>query len=698
MHKISLYIADKKVDLDEQSLIQWNYTAEELENPTIVVNSFSQQVTLRGTENNNAIFGDLFRADRLTNYNPAYHTGIHFDCLRRTPFTIYNELSEVLVSGYCKLDQVDQDNADVSYKITLYGGLGDFFYSLMYTSTGSKKTLADLDWNGVNPRTTTINFNKDYIAARWAELANGTPGSFLNFCPAYNGYPTEDFDANKALVGAGDWENIPDSRQEGESGNYTQYGPMAGTNNTILVNMQNKHNEWEMRDLRTYLQRPCVSIAAFLDAISEPANNGGYSVNIDQHTMQSDYIEQGWITMPLISRKDLNLSNLTLCTFLNGSETPADYLISLAKTLGMVFQVNSKTKEVTITFRSDAYNFGTTIDINDRIDRASTISKTPFLLTSKWYEMKNTMYGELADKYEDTIGRVFGSFKIDTGYEFDVAVKDLQEKNVYKGALDVQESSPLYVEYTSQEEEQGHQYTAHWFGAAYSEDCKYLLYSTGGDSRDFNIAKYTLADVSMDDSHYDYLDYNCKLQLHGEEGKAQDGSNVLVFFTGMESLADSVQAPRYWHLSDDDASVLALLNDGKACWDKRRTGTNILSISQVPSFKRYSQSRGRTWDFGIASQYYNQESAPTATAGVYYKMWADYISDRFDRDTRVCTCKVDLSGMRVDQDMLLHLYWFDNCLWVLNKISNYSYTTDGLTECEFIKVKDTQHYTLGQNY
>ena len=42
--KISLYIADQLVDLDDQSFILFNYTMDDLSNPTIVKNSFSQQV------------------------------------------------------------------------------------------------------------------------------------------------------------------------------------------------------------------------------------------------------------------------------------------------------------------------------------------------------------------------------------------------------------------------------------------------------------------------------------------------------------------------------------------------------------------------------------------------------------------------------------------------------------------------------
>ena len=118
MERISLYIADRKVDLDEKSFILFNYAYDDLSNPTIVKNSFTKQITLKATATNNTIFGKLFRSDRTTIFGEGY-TGMAFDPLRKTPFTIYNSLGEVVESGYVKVDSVTREE----YKISLYGGI-----------------------------------------------------------------------------------------------------------------------------------------------------------------------------------------------------------------------------------------------------------------------------------------------------------------------------------------------------------------------------------------------------------------------------------------------------------------------------------------------------------------------------------------------------------------------------------------------
>ena len=145
--KISLYIGGKLADLDEQSFILFNYTMDDLSNPTIVKNSFTQQITLPGTPDNNAIFGDYYRLDRKTALASG-ETGYAFNASVKTPFSIYNELGEIIESGYCKLDSVVRSKGVVSYKVSLYGGLGSFFYSLSYAEDGRKLTLADLDYLG----------------------------------------------------------------------------------------------------------------------------------------------------------------------------------------------------------------------------------------------------------------------------------------------------------------------------------------------------------------------------------------------------------------------------------------------------------------------------------------------------------------------------------------------------------------------
>lgn len=401
--KINLYIANQLVDLDDQSFILFNYTMDDLSNPTIVKNSFSQQITLKGTAANNKIFGDAYKADRRVGHSGG-ETGVDFNASHKTPFTIYNEMGEILESGYVKLDSISRNGADIQYKVTLYGGLGSFFYALSYDDNGNKRTLADLSYLNTSNPDTELDFEitADAIRDAWRALEIGkqvvtrstrytgyvldedgnltgadqyslvdkfdittdkiyvtgyvgtavnavaaflddndnvvgvyipgaegslvdyevnvptgatrvlvsgneaytppflkepTPAMWdvINFAPAYNGIPDGNFSPDKALVSPTSVGLQDYITEDGVT--YTTKGGYA------LVNLAKAQDEWAVKDLRSYLQRPVLSMRAFWDAICNPENNGGYEVNasiIKDDTLFGKYANL-WMTLPMIT-------------------------------------------------------------------------------------------------------------------------------------------------------------------------------------------------------------------------------------------------------------------------------------------------------------------------------------------------------------------------------------------------------------
>ena len=121
----------------------------------------------------------------------------------------------------------------------------------------------------------------------------------------------------------------------------------------------------------------------------------------------------------------------------------------------------------------------------------------------------------------------------------------------------------------------------------------------------------------------------------------------------------------------------------------------------MPIFQRYNYGSFHTiqdsLDFGIPRQLDIPNVNYPEGCTIYERGWKKYLSDRYDANTKVMTCKVDFSGIQVGQDLLRKFYWYDGALWVLNKIVNHSLTTYGPTECEFVQVQDMSNYTNGQN-
>jgi hypothetical protein len=294
-NKVELYIEGLRADLDNGSFLLLNYTMEDLSNPTIVRNSFSRQITLKGTPRNDEIFGHIHRNDRNTLYGSPY-TGPYFDPCRKTSFVIYNEMMEILESGYLKLDGVTTKGKRHEYKVTLYGGLGSFLYGLSYDSSGNKLTLADLDFG----ETLDFDIDRETVLEAWDVLAGNSVNAkwdILNFAPAYNGKPASPFDAKKCLV-------------HNESvGLPVRDGDYAAQGGFSLVTLDSEVTEQEAKDYRSYLQRPVLRMKELINAICDSSNNGGWTVNLDAEFFvnTNPYWEKAWLTLPLLNELNLDI-------------------------------------------------------------------------------------------------------------------------------------------------------------------------------------------------------------------------------------------------------------------------------------------------------------------------------------------------------------------------------------------------------
>lgn len=268
--------------MTEDGFVLLNYAITDITNPAVLKNSWTQDIDLPATPANDRIFGHSFRADRLAG---GGGTGAQFNASQRTSFALYADSGEIIYAGYLKLNSVTKD----TYSVSLFGGLGDFIYNLSFTPSGEKMTLADLDY-GVD-----LDFviNKEAVADAWARLEGDTSKSekwdVINFAPCYNGIP-ENFSADKAVA---------EPSVFGLQSSITKDGKTYTTNNGVcLINYPDDVDEWAAKDLRSYLQRPVLSVRKLLDAIADWNNNGGWSIDLSDLS-DVPYLDT-WITRPLL--------------------------------------------------------------------------------------------------------------------------------------------------------------------------------------------------------------------------------------------------------------------------------------------------------------------------------------------------------------------------------------------------------------
>lgn len=301
-NEVKLFINDELVDFSNELSMPFVYQLEDVNNPSVIKNSFTKTITIVGTKQNNKIFGDIYNFDREQLYSSTYLTGAYFNPSYRTPFTIYSN-GELIESGYMQLNSITLKDNIINYKITLYGGLGDFFYNLSYSEDSEQLSLSDLTYgvkddsgNILDPeKEFDFNIDKDVVEKCWNNrYATGRLGDFINFVPSYNGV-YEDFDNNKALINTNGCQAFTKTQETVDGKTYKI------VNGYAMAEFDKEMTEWEIRSLRSYMQRPAIKLKKVIEACCNPINNGGYTVELDNTFFNSSnpYWENSYIALPM---------------------------------------------------------------------------------------------------------------------------------------------------------------------------------------------------------------------------------------------------------------------------------------------------------------------------------------------------------------------------------------------------------------
>lgn len=239
--------------------------------------------------------------------------GVFFDPMKRVPFLLY--VDEMVVErGYCQLTAVNRKGRNYTFTLSLFGGLGEFFYNLQTNEDGETKSLADLDFGA----DLSFRVNAPLVQQVWDDLLGGTLPP-IAFVPMHNGVPKQ-IDSKKLLISGG---GIPATVTDGG----TTYGAKSGY---LLGTCEKKYTEWQIGDLRSYLQRPALRLKDFITAVCNPLNNGGWAVNLDTDffTSGNPYYEKTYILLP-----QLNVEEETEDVCDDGEITPfSDYPSTVTRT------------------------------------------------------------------------------------------------------------------------------------------------------------------------------------------------------------------------------------------------------------------------------------------------------------------------------------------------------------------------------
>lgn len=562
-----------RLDLGENETILFSRKRTDYTNPTLIKNSFTKTLHLPGTKSNNEIFDEIYHLFRFQNPND-------FNPSRRVPFKLL-ENGLLKESGYLKLDYINKKDEEVTYECTLYGELGNILYNLSYkedpnTYEVSPLTLADLDYNihtapGGSTLSSGFSITKSVIVLGWKHLTSPSSSdselfNVFNFCVAYNGQQTIDkFDNKKCAVNLDSTTEFPllcevdgikhvvnlydvafkqdgTPTTRGASDAYYEGTPKTKTSGSVsygLMEFPEAVTDIEAHDLRSYMQRPVMKISAIFDAIDRylDTNYGYHLVKEGTFWTTSDYTDM-YMTLPLLSEVIPDIESkyrVTYAKMLSKTSSPASYLISFCKIFGIYLDVDVAEKQLILRrvpqFFTDKVNAGI-------IDVATDQKITPLSFDKSSYTFDYAdSDNDRLKTYKETNGIAYGSKKVNTGYQFDASSAPYITNNVFKNAAVSLLQSKYYrcVDMPRP-----------LVPAGSSAKFSLFHYNTDTNVYETNDSLLISRDQTGQDKGYTGMDVKWqglrvglwqdgfpKLEFQSQDGKAKDGSNVLVKFRGM---------------------------------------------------------------------------------------------------------------------------------------------------------------------
>lgn len=365
---IELYIENRKIELSDDLEINFTYESIDPDKLSSIKNSFSKTVNIPGTAANNITFGHIFRYDKYIPISGPSNIENFYDPHKKVNWFI-NKNGAVINRGYCTLDNIlIKSERNITYQLTLYGGIGEFFYSLSYNEDGSSKTLADMYWNwlpkieliGHGAQTTPTNENSttlykcsaDIVASSYHNLNpfytyEGTTEieKDVVFVPCYTGL-YENFDSKHMIVSTFNQnynsatpymtnntksklqKSFPDTYTE-DNETYTTIGKTFSSTDSYkygLVTFPRDLDPWEAGDLRINELPVAIRLSKLMNVISQPENNGGYDVIWDDEIKNSNHWLYSWIMLGKLKQDsdELNLVTLSPSSDYDGQYTTID--------------------------------------------------------------------------------------------------------------------------------------------------------------------------------------------------------------------------------------------------------------------------------------------------------------------------------------------------------------------------------------
>ena len=348
--------------------------------------------------------------------------------------------------------------------------------------------------------------------------------------------------------------------------------------------------------------------------------------------------------------KGLNY-NISKEFFFRNTKPPLEYLLSYTKMSNFKYIVDNLNKKIKIVTSETFYENKELVDLSDMVDYSKEIKVEPYIYDCKWLNYTIDTPGKTGWQWSETIN---------TNTNFNNNTKDILNNNIYQNVTENWFSSNIG--------NSSNQTTSQIIPALmWPANIKETLYNSLDNNEPQTFELNGIYARPFESQHsFSYGNINCKTPS-GENNS--DINNAVIYY---RPTTNSVKEKVY-----DTLPVTMELNK-KPCHffplnDTDIDGDNVLQ-------PLYDCFEGRVYE-----EWVNFE-------GYYKKYWETTIEQFVDPDCKRVTLYTRLPADIQQNELLRRFYFFNDSVWILEKIENYTNTSDKPLKCTFIKIKDHQRF------
>ena len=384
-------------------------------------------------------------------------------------------------------------------------------------------------------------------------------------------------------------------------------------------------------------------------------------------------------------------TNITKKILFGDTESPYKYLIGFTRMFGAKYIYDLSTKKIHIQTRQNYY-LPEGYNIDRWIDRSQTIEIQPTLSEYKWYQYNlETPETYAANLYKRKNKFDYGEVKVNSGYYFNNDSHKIFEDIPYTNGIPYLQKSLYYGVY---------------------QDVPSILVSPTLDVSTFKLSGDTINSETTKIKGYGSF-YNTGVYKDSAGDKicafddsndpVDDLKNCLLFYNGKKQTVD-------WYQISDNIPIMQDLNDENPCYMFVSANTKVYPsvdvnqekeyvckwVKEIPVFSKYLTNAGGVYTDSLdfikpAYTFIGNDENYQDNITIYDRYWKEFINDLYDMDNKAVTLRMFLKEH--PREAMRKFYYFDNTVWVISEITDYSASSDAPTEVKFVKVYDTLNYT-----